>query len=1112
MRQKKLPTLLAVALLATGITAPAADTTTPMAVPELVFDEVEDLVAVEAEHFYKQTLTDKRAWHITSSKNVPDLKPDADPAHVAGASGGAYLEILPDTRATSNDKLIKGENFTDEPGKMAVLSYKVNINTPGRYYVWARAYSTGAEDNGMHIGLDGQWPESGQRWQTVQKQKWAWDCKQRTVEVHTGVPMQLFLDIEMTGEHEIMISLREDGFELDKFVLASSKEYKPEGKGPAVKVKSGTLPPAFAEVAEAAPAPKKFPAHWGEPPAVQTRDLRPLPGGYGEGSGTLAKWIQDNLDKDATADAKSLKLEAASFPVEKTGYSLDKGKWLAINPERNKQAKSSSAFPFANGTYHVTLHAVGESDGKSTYQVTVNGSKVGDFTCPLSAGQFEEGAQYTATWKDVQLNSGDVIEVASQIASEDGKENSRARWARLAFEPADEPTRKANAQVLSATKLAAASSTVAPAAPAIPLTPLVLPRKSDGSGAVEISGELKQWHKVTLTLDGPFAHERDNEPNPFTDCAFNLTFTHESGSPKHTVPGYFAADGNAANSSAESGTKWRAHLSPDKAGKWSFTVSFLKGKQAALDGSGAALKPFDGKAGTFTVAATDKTGRDFRAKGRLQYVGKHHLQFAGTKEFFLKAGADAPETLLAYADFDGTEPGRKRDARSGEAAPTQSLHHYAPHGADWKPGDPTWKDGKGKGLIGALNYLAGKGVNVFSFLPYNAGGDGDNVWPFVARDDKLHWDCSKLDQWGIVFDHATAKGLYLHFKLQENEIDDDRRGMQLEAASVPESLDGGKLGPQRKLYCREIIARYAHNLALNWNLGEENTQSTEEINDMIGYIRATDPYQHHVVIHTFPPQQDKVYTPLLGDKSQLTGASLQNGWNAAHQRTLKWVIESAAAGKPWVVANDEQGPASLGAPPDPGYQGFDGIARTRQAPEANAKKKGKKQEPSSEETSGYTLDDVRKATLWGNLMAGGAGVEYYFGYQLPQNDLVCEDWRSRDKSWDYARIALEFFRDNRIPFWEMKNANALIGNTKNDNSKYCLAKAGEVYLVFLPKGGTAELDLSAARGKFTVKWFDSRVGGKLADGSVKSVKGGGTVALGNPPTDAEQDWLVVVRQ
>ena len=43
---------------------------------------------------------------------------------------------------------------------------------------------------------------------------------------------------------------------------------------------------------------KQFPKHWGDPPKRQTRDLRPLPGGYGMGSGTLANWIQENLDRD----------------------------------------------------------------------------------------------------------------------------------------------------------------------------------------------------------------------------------------------------------------------------------------------------------------------------------------------------------------------------------------------------------------------------------------------------------------------------------------------------------------------------------------------------------------------------------------------------------------------------------------------------------------------------------------------------------------------------------------------------------------------------------------------------------------------------------------------
>lgn len=59
-----------------------------------------------------------------------------------------------------------------------------------------------------------------------------------------------------------------------------------------------TLAAALSALAELA---KPFPAHWGEPPKVQTRDYRPLPDGYGHGSSTLANWIKTNLTKDAAA-------------------------------------------------------------------------------------------------------------------------------------------------------------------------------------------------------------------------------------------------------------------------------------------------------------------------------------------------------------------------------------------------------------------------------------------------------------------------------------------------------------------------------------------------------------------------------------------------------------------------------------------------------------------------------------------------------------------------------------------------------------------------------------------------------------------------------------------
>ncbi len=186
--------------------------------------------------------------------------------------------------------------------------------------------------------------------------------------------------------------------------------------------------------------------------------------------------------------------------------------------------------------------------------------------------------------------------------------------------------------------------------------PLILPRQPDGDGSVSLVGESKVWHKITLTMDGPFAHEQDNAPNPFLDYRLEVEFQHTDGT-NYKVPGYFAADGNAAQSSAQSGTKWRAHFAPDREGRWNYVATLVRGDKAAIE-PGAPTSLIDKSTGQFQVDPSDKTGRDFRAQGRLQYVGQHYLQHMGSKKYFLKAGADAPETLLGYADFDGTVAGK----------------------------------------------------------------------------------------------------------------------------------------------------------------------------------------------------------------------------------------------------------------------------------------------------------------------------------------------------------------------------------------------------------------------------------------------------------------------
>ncbi|MBX2815542.1 MAG: hypothetical protein KTR24_06085 [Saprospiraceae bacterium] len=198
----------------------------------LTFVEQRGIVSVEAEHYQRQYKDQVRRWYLMDGSMDLALR-DVDTSVHASASNGAYLEILPDTRTNHDEKLIRGENFSNEPGLLAILDYRIRFSTPGRYYVWVRAHSTGSEDNGIHVGLNGDWPEHGQRMQWCEgKHSWHWESKQRTKEKHCGVPQQIYLDITEPGIHTVSFSMREDGFEFDKFIL--SQHYRsPQEAGPA---------------------------------------------------------------------------------------------------------------------------------------------------------------------------------------------------------------------------------------------------------------------------------------------------------------------------------------------------------------------------------------------------------------------------------------------------------------------------------------------------------------------------------------------------------------------------------------------------------------------------------------------------------------------------------------------------------------------------------------------------------------------------------------------------------------------------------------------------------------------------------------------------------------
>lgn len=585
---------------------------------------------------------------------------------------------------------------------------------------------------------------------------------------------------------------------------------------------------------------------------------------------------------------------------------------------------------------------------------------------------------------------------------------------------------------------------------------------------VQIKGELQQWHKITLVLSGPETSEWAKE-NPFLDYNLEATFT--KGDKSYKVPGYFAADGNAAETSADEGNIWKVHFCPDEVGTWNYKISFRKGKDIAVingENHGGAV-PLDGSEGILNIVKSDKTGKDFRAKGRIVNGGKGYFKFQGTDEIWIKNGADSPENFLAYADFDQTlRFSLKTEVREGEADPKKSLHKYESHVSNWKAGDLSWQNGKGKGIIGALNYLSSVGVNSQYMLTMNIIGDGKDVWPYSDRNERYRFDCSKLDQWEVVFDQMDKLGIMMHFVLQETENEC--------------LLDMGYTGVQRRLYLRELIARFGHHLGVVWNLGEENGpakwtpigQTDQQKKDMASYIKTVNPYPCNVVLHTHSndEKQDEYLNPMLGFEN-LDGPSLQIGNPLrVHERVKKWVEESEKAGDRWLVNLDEIGPAWKGVMPD----SFD-----------------------------ESHDTVRANCLWGTLLAGGTGVEWYFGYRFPHNDLNLEDFRSRENWWKQSTIATQFVR--QFPLEKMKSADELV----NVKGAYCLAKPGEIYIIYLPVGTqNAKLKIDL-KNPLSVKWFNPREGGKMLDGSVISIQGTGLQSLGNPPVDDEKDWLVIVQ-
>ncbi|GAB1857219.1 hypothetical protein MHTCC0001_20550 [Flavobacteriaceae bacterium MHTCC 0001] len=578
------------------------------------------------------------------------------------------------------------------------------------------------------------------------------------------------------------------------------------------------------------------------------------------------------------------------------------------------------------------------------------------------------------------------------------------------------------------------------------------------------SGTLRKWDRVAVELTLP-GNDLNESNNTFRNSRMDVVFTRPNGSTIR-VPGFFAADGNAANTNATSGKKFRAYLRPDAIGSWSYRVLYYTGNNVAVQAVNNLPAPVHDLTGTVgNILNTNATLPDLRAKGRLRYQtsgnnnARRYLRFTETGEYFLKFGPDSPENFLDFNEFDFD------DSRNNCNLCFQ--HSFGGHSGDFNNGDPTWDGGKGENIIGAINYLSEIAqVNSISMSLF--GGDDKNVFPWTLVGSKFIYDVSKLEQWEIVLNHAEQKGLMLHFKLAEAE-----NWFALNTDEI-------------NTYYREMVARFGHHLALEWNISEEygSVNTTASANaasavPRINFLDGIDPWNNHIVIHTRPEDQYKEkYDQFLAQnpKTKLTGASMQNraqnNWAEVYDLTIRLINASKNNNTPWVVASDEQAPANNGI-----------FTNT--------------------DINNTTVNqNIRKGVLWGNLIAGGAGVMWYGG---SNGDFRTEDYRRYNTADTWARHAITtFFKGQNIPFWEMENNDNLISG----NNNHCLAKVGEQYIVYLPNGGNHNLNLNGQTGDFEVKWFDPRNGGNLTNGN--TLTGGGDRALGNPPNTTGNDWVVLV--
>ncbi len=263
-----------------------------------VFQESDGQVVIEAENFTGRVA----GTGVAAGKTFNLLHDDsAGGRQGAGETASGDLGLIAEFNESN---LASAPSAGANVGDSLIgprVDYDVNFGTPGIYRVFVRLRAPIANDNSLHVGLNGSAVTLGGSGLGVFGTDWDW-----VDDVVSGTP-NITVNVPSAGVHTINLWMREDGIQVDKIVLDQSGVV-PTGFGPAQSPIISSSPPTVASFA---------------------RGGNNASGGF-DGSGltqpNLAGPLSFTFSEDVSVDAADLTVSNISSPgtnINLTGLSFN---------------------------------------------------------------------------------------------------------------------------------------------------------------------------------------------------------------------------------------------------------------------------------------------------------------------------------------------------------------------------------------------------------------------------------------------------------------------------------------------------------------------------------------------------------------------------------------------------------------------------------------------------------------------------------------------------------------------------------------------------------------------------------------------------------------------